>query len=294
MTIAPRVPLSVSQNYFHDPQLIESLVQKASIGPQDTVLEIGPGYGIITRVLCKYCRQVVAVEKDARLSEMLKQRCRHLDNLTIQTGDFLHYPLPQAPYKVFSNIPFNLTSNLIAHLTHAHNPPAEAYLVVQKEAARVYTGCPKNTLRSVLLQPWFEMEITHQFQRADFTPRPHVDTVLLHLHKRSQPLVTHHESQLYRDFVVYGFTAWNSAVETTLKQIFSYHQLKRIRKNAPISLDVPPGSLSFADWLILFDTFVQVAGPRAYWKICGSQTRLRRQQKKLPKTHRTRCKQANR
>ncbi len=287
MSVVSHTPLSVSQNFLHDPTLVESLVQQSSIGSQDTVLEIGPGYGIITRVLCSHCRQVIAVEKDLRLAGMLRKQLQNIPNLALCNDDFLSHPLPEGAYKVFSNIPFHITSAILKRLTGAANPPEDAYLVVQKEAAQVYTGGSTHTLRGVLLYPCFETAVTHRFQRVDFIPHPRVDVVLLHIHRRSQPLIDHRSRQFYRDFVVYGFSTWNHTVEKTLRTLFSYHQLKQLRKRLGLSLDVPPGGLLPEAWLRIFDAFQQFGKPEMHWKISGNEARLLRQQKKLCKRHRT-------
>ncbi|MCE5209517.1 MAG: 23S ribosomal RNA methyltransferase Erm [Chloroflexi bacterium] len=277
--------LCVSQNFLKDPRLVASLINRSSIHAEDVVYEIGPGKGIITIQLANRCKQVVAIEKDAALSSALRQKFVHQSNLTIHTGDFLSHPLPREPYKVFSNIPFNITSAIVARLTTTTNPPEDAYLVMQKEAAEMYLGKPYESLRSVLLQPWFKPEVMYQFQRSDFTPQPHVDTALLRICKRSPPLIDRSDRQYFRDFVVYGYTAWHSTLYDTFKTIFSYQQLKQIHRVLNIDLEATPTTLHFENWLSLFEVFKKVGSPQAAWKIAGSEERLRRQQRKLQKIH---------
>jgi 23S rRNA (adenine-N6)-dimethyltransferase len=283
-----RPDLGVSQNHLKDPRLVEALIKRSSLGAEDLVYEIGPGKGIITLQLARLCKRVVAIEKDDALSSALKAKCHDLHNLVIHTGDFLLHPLPREPYKVFSNIPFNITSSIVARLTSEGNTPEDAYLVLQKEAAFTFLGKPKETLKSILLQPWFDLKIIHSFSRFDFSPVPHVDAVLLHICKRSPPLISRIDRQPFRDFVVYCCTAWNPTLECTLRNIFSYRQIKQIRSDCGLSPDTIPTSLCFEQWLTLYKIYKAIGNPQAILTVSGSEKRLHRQQKRLCKIHRTR------
>jgi 23S rRNA (adenine-N6)-dimethyltransferase len=169
--------------------LVAKLIERCQIGPEDIVYEIGPGRGVITEQLALLCKRVVAIEKDPALAAILRQRFINQPHVEIHTADFLDYPLPRKPYRVFSNIPFNLTSAIVARLTNTDNPLLDAWLWMQKEAAEMYLGTRRESLRSILLKPWFELEIVHHFKRTDFFPVPQVDVVLLHVCKRASPLI---------------------------------------------------------------------------------------------------------
>src|SRR5215510_1463281 len=78
---------------------------------------------------------------------------------------------------------------IVSRLTAASNPPRDAYLVVQREAAERFVGKPRPTLVAALLMPWFEASIVHRFRATDFAPAPRVDVVMLRLHKRGPPFV---------------------------------------------------------------------------------------------------------
>jgi hypothetical protein len=93
---------------------------------------------------------------------------------------------------------------------------------------------------------------------------------------------------LFRDFVVYAFTAWHPSLGSTLKGILSRHQLQQIAWNVGCDLDATPTSLRFEQWLSLFYHFKSVAGMQAKQAILGSERRLRRQQAGIMQIHRTR------
>jgi len=276
----PSQSILYSQNFLKDPCLVASLLERSGISCADTVYEIGPGRGIITAQLARRCKRVVAIEKDPDLACRLQRLFAGTPNVVIRPGDFLHYPLPYHSYKVFANIPFNITAAIVTRLTTAGYPPEDAYLVMQREAAEMFMGRPRESLRTILLKPWFEVEIVHQFQRKDFIPAPRVDVVMLRLRKRGPPLVRGSEKQRFRDFVVHVFTAWQPVPRSSLKSIFTRQQRRYISKELGIDLDITPTSLSLEQWLKLFDYFKTAANEWAIQAILGSEKRLLRQQKK--------------
>ncbi|MFL5700133.1 MAG: 23S ribosomal RNA methyltransferase Erm [Ktedonobacteraceae bacterium] len=288
MSSSFRQRISYAQNFLKDPCLVASLLDRCSIGHDDIVYEIGPGKGIITEQLALRCKQVIAIEKDSRLSALLLQQFADRSNVTIHEGDFLDYCLPRKPYKVFANIPFNITTAIVTRLTAAQYPPEDAYLTMQKDAAEKFLGKPHESLYAVLLKPWFEVEMMHHFRRKDFVPEPGVDVVMLRLRKRGPPLVNPADRQCFRDFVVYGFTTWRLTPGGILKGIFTRQQLKHLRRELGIDLDATPTSLTFEQWLNLFEYFKNVGNEQARYTIVGSEKRLRQQQKRLQKVHRTR------
>lgn len=286
MSSVLRPDLCYTQNFLKDSRLVTSLLDRSSIGPDDVVYEIGPGKGIITEQLARRSKRVVAVEKDPRLATFLLQKFATRPNVTIHADDFLHYPLPRQPYKVFANIPFNITTAIVTRLTTEASPPEDAYLAMQQEAAARFLGTPRESLYSVLLKPWFEVEIVHRFRRTDFVPVPQVDVVMLRLNKRGPPLVKRVERQCFRDFVVYNFTAWKPNLGASLKGIFTGQQLQHIRRTLALDLEATPTALTFEQWLSLFECFKKIGNAQAMHTIAGSEQRLLQQQHTMRRPHR--------
>lgn len=278
----------LSQNFLNDPRLVASLLDKTRLDSESVVLEIGPGGGIITEQLARRYRRVIAVEKDPSLARILQRTFQDWPGVTIHSGDFLEYHLPRTPYNVVANIPFNITSAVVTKLTTAANPPGDAYLVVQREAADMLLGRPRDTLRSILLKPWFEPSVTHHFQRRDFIPAPRVDVVMLRLRKRGPPLISTHDRQPFRDFVTYVFTHWQRTRHSPLADLFTQRQLRFIAHACGFDPDVHPTFISFEHWLTLFGQLKVVASMEALQRIQGSEARLLAQQSRLQKRHRTR------
>lgn len=281
--------VAYSQNFLRDYRVADQVLERSGIGPDDVVYEIGPGEGVITERLALRCRHVVAVEKDPRLVERLRRRFSGRPNVTIFESDFLDFPLPASRYKVFANVPFNVTAAIVSKLTSARYAPEDVYLGVQKESAQRFMGSPAESLVAVLLKPWFEPAIVHRFSRTDFFPVPGVDVVMLRLRKRGPPLLSPAEATLYRDFVAYGFTAWRPSLRYAYREVFDGQRLAHVGRVLRIDLDTTPSALPFEGWLALYRYFASASDARMRARIAGAEARLRQQQSTLHKVHRTRA-----
>jgi 23S rRNA (adenine-N6)-dimethyltransferase len=288
MSSSPRPSIAYAQNFLRNRSLVASLLDVCYLDRESTVYEIGPGKGIITEQLAERHWKVVAIEKDPYLAELLRRRFAEAPNVTIHCGDFLRYRLPRQRYHVVANIPFNSTSAIVAHLTESAYPPEVAHLVMQREAAETLMGWPHQSLRTLYLQPWFEVEITHRFRRTDFWPVPRVDVVMLRLRKRGPPLIRRHNGHAFRDFVACLFTAWQPTVPQSLRRVVTGRQLVKLRDQVSFDMNVIPTSMTLEQWLELFAAFQLVAGERGKAATAGSEGRLLQQQSRLQKTHRTR------
>lgn len=251
-----RKRIRLAQNFLKDSKLVAELVQRSSITSEDVVVEIGPGEGIITDELAKVARKVIAVEKDPSFAEALRKRMRGSQHVRVVTADFMQFNVEDAPYKMFSNIPFNRTADILKRILTSERV-IEAYLIVQAEAAEKYSGLPRETKISVLSKPWFTFDVAHQFDRNDFEPVPSVDVVLLHIQRRTQPLVDQRSAELYRKFVNYGFHSTKENLSLAFKKVFTYAQWKRLSSDLGFAIKVKPTELRFEQWLGLFTYFMK-------------------------------------
>ena len=283
--------LSHSQNFLKSQKLVSNLINKSSIDSNDIVYEIGPGKGIITTELAKVCKQVIAIEADKKLFLQLGKKFGENKKVKIILYNFLNFSLPQKEkYKIFANIPFNLTADIISKITGAKNPPIDTYLIIQKEAALKFAGFPyyKESQYSLLLKPVFELKIISKLRKSDFQPQPKVDTVLLQIKKRVKPLVNNEYTQLYRNFIVYAFGQWKPTLRGGLKEIFSGTQLNKLSQNLNFHRNVKPTDLRFEQWLGIFNYFSKAVSEDKKILVFGAEKKLRKQQSRLQKNHRTR------
>jgi len=281
--------IEYSQNRMRSRALIGKLLEKSSITKGDLVYDIGAGCGIISEELAKRQARVIAIEQDNELFNRLKQKLDDNPLATLRHGDFFAEVLPsRARYKVFANIPFVATADIVRKLVFGKNPPEDCYLVMQREAAWKFAGTPTETLFSLLLKPWFEFRILHAFRKTDFFPVPTVEIVLLQVERRKQALVEAGHTHTYRDFVAYGFSQGKSTLKNALKEIFTYTQLTRLSKDLGFQAESSPTDLSFQQWLGLFDFFSRRVDEERRELTTGVEKRLRWQQLHVKKVHRTR------
>jgi 23S rRNA (adenine-N6)-dimethyltransferase len=245
----------LAQNFLRSSKLARSLLDTSSIGSRDIVYEIGPGRGIITAELAQIAHKVIAIEKDPTLARQLCQRFQDVDNVQIVANDFLMYNIYDGEYKIFASIPYNITASIVRKIFYTSPVPSEAYLIMQKEAAEKFSGRPHETQFSVLAKPLFDIQIIRELRRTDFEPVPNADSVLLRIKKRPSSLVRKEDAFLYRSFVCYGFGTWKNSLKLIFKPVFTYQQWKHLSKDLHFPLNAIPSSLTFEQWLGLFECF---------------------------------------
>lgn len=246
--------LSVSQNFITNSRLIHRIIRLAQIGADDTVLEIGTGKGHLTQVLCRQAGSVCSVEIDQRLYGIAAEKLAQFTNLRLIHGDFLNYRLPaDGDYKVFSNIPYCITTQIVEKLTRVSNPPREIWLVMEKGAAKRFVGIPKETQRSLLLKVNWDMEIAYHFRREDFHPAPSVDSVLVHFSRKEVPDLAGKEYSEFQRFVEhcskYGFCG--------SRGLLTRRQVSAALKQAGLPHAHEDGVTLYIQWLCLFRCYRQ-------------------------------------
>ena len=248
------VPYTVSQNFLTSSKTIQKLLRLTSICKDDYVIEIGAGKGHITKELAKVCKKVCAYEIDGRLFGHLHKLSGCTNNVSLANNDFLKASLPKSEsYKVFSNIPFSITSDIVRKLTSIHNPPQEAWLVMEKGAAKRFMGTPYDTLSSIIIKPFFDMRIVYHFSRQDFHPSPSVDVVLLHLAHKAEPDIPVNQQKCYAEFVAKSirFGVYCQLSKQQVTTALRLARLPHIKES---------GTILYIQWLCLFRCYRQFHG----------------------------------
>lgn len=279
--------LSVSQNFLQKEELVEKLVRMAGIDVDDVVLDIGSGIGIISKILSKYCKKVLSIEYDEKLLKLQKDNLRNIKNIEFIQKNFLDMFLPSEEYKVFSNIPFNITSEVVTKLLFGKNPPKTAFLIIQKEASLRFMGVGEGTLISLLLKPFFDMSIAYKFNKTDFFPVPNVDIVLLKIEKKINSDVLPDNADLYRDFMSYVVNQQKESIKLRTSKIFTNEQILRLSKDLGFKKESHVDDLSYAHWLGLFNYFVKGVSSEKKEIVEGAYKDYLRSRNAQPKVNRT-------
>lgn len=198
---------SLGQNFLQDRTYLDQIVAAAELSPDDLVLEIGPGQGVLTRELVARAAGVAAVELDDRLITPLRAMfATQLDRVQIVHGDILAMDpvalvdklagrLPgqasDPDYKVVANLPYYITSAVLRQLLEARRPPVRAVVLVQLEVAQRICAEPGDmSLLAVSVQYYARPQLIQRVPAGAFRPIPKVDSAILRLDVYSQPAVT--------------------------------------------------------------------------------------------------------
>jgi 23S rRNA (adenine-N6)-dimethyltransferase len=278
------IPIKYSQNFLKSGKLIKNLIDRSSIGINDTVLEIGPGNGKITQNLLEICKKVVAVEKDVELYTKLQtsdfgQLSVKNHKLTLIHADFLNYRIDFTDYKVFSNIPFSISSEIISKLFFSENPPIDSYLILQKEVADKLLGENGESMFSAILKSAFRPSIVHIFNKNDFEPIPSVTPVLVNIEHISDNNI---DSE-YVDFIAYCFTQWKPNLKEIFKKLFTYNQFNVLTKLYKINFNLSLTSLTIDQWSELFTSFKKFVAPEKKTLIIGAYQKYLNDRNKMRK-----------
>jgi 16S rRNA (adenine1518-N6/adenine1519-N6)-dimethyltransferase len=154
---------SLGQHWLRDEESLKEIVKEANISKEDTVLEIGPGLGTLTKHLVTHSKKVIAIEFDEVLANRLKSEIPNL-NLVVRHQDILKYDLNQLPldYKVVANIPYYITGSILRLFTDSTNLPTQMTLLVQKEVAERIAAKPGEM--SVLAVAAQELSLTDWYK----------------------------------------------------------------------------------------------------------------------------------
>lgn len=225
-----RIKKRLGQNFLIDNDVIQAIIANANISKEDTVLEIGPGIGFVTEKLVKHAKQVLAIELDEdAIKKLEKMGC---ENLKIIHQDILKTDLSTLTgekLKIVANIPYYITSPILAHLLGEIDDLAnsnrflisEIILMVQFEVAQRIVATEKSPskqygLLSILSQFWADCEIIKKVGRKCFYPSPKVDSALVKIKVRQKPLLELSDYKHFRKTIKAGFAQRRKNIKNCL------------------------------------------------------------------------------
>ena len=233
-----------SQHNLRGQDFIKELIGHTNIKPNDIVYDIGAGTGAISAALASRVLHVYAIEFEPIAAQKLRENMRQFQNVTVKEGDFLNMKLPNGTYKIFANIPFHLSSQIVHKITEDENPPSAAYLIVQKQFAnKLLPNSDRFTGQlGMMIGPTFGVRIRRPLKRSDYTPPPAVDTVLIEIKKRDEPFIPLEDMEKYRGFIEGCFSD---------PKIFA----KTPRKKIGLPDGIKPSEMRLHQWVELFKEY---------------------------------------
>lgn len=248
--IAPKK--SLGQHWLHDLYALRSMADAAHIGPDDTVLEVGPGLGTLTAELADRAKHVISVEFDTELAAGLAARVPAA-NMEVVHQDILKFDLTQLPrgYKVAANLPYYITSKIVRMLLESPNPPAEAALLVQKEVAERMAAEPGDmSILAIGVQYYAQPELGPVVPAELFTPPPKVDSRIIGLKRRTKPLYPDVQTGDYFRMVRAGFSEKRKTLRNSLSGGLQMEKanIEKLLKTAKVDAGARAEELGLDDW----------------------------------------------
>ncbi|MFH1547669.1 MAG: rRNA adenine N-6-methyltransferase family protein, partial [bacterium] len=213
----------------------------------------------------------------------LLDRFHENQRLDIINQDFLEFPLLDSQYKVFSNIPFRSSSEIVRKLVFDKNPPTDTYLFFQEDAAKHLIS---RSLMSILVGVNFKVTIIHHFKSEDFVPVPNVSVVLMRIEK-IEPRIEEEYQNSFKDFVTYFYNQTKHSISDSFGKVIGKEKINNLAQQKKFSYKLKPSELRIENWIAIFEYFTK-NNPEFLEKIEGTYLKLQTQQKKLEKIHRTR------
>ena len=211
----------LGQNFLADDAVLMRVIDAAEIEPEDTVLEVGPGLGTLTRLLAERAQRVVAVELDARLVQILEDILAPYENIELVSGDILEVKLSDhfstRGYKVVANIPYYITSALLRHLLEAEHPPGRLALTVQKEVAeRICAPTGNLSLLALSVQVYGNPKIAARIPAGAFYPVPKVDSAVVRVDLFPEPAIPENQLNTFFRLIKAGFSQKRKTLKNAL------------------------------------------------------------------------------
>lgn len=245
----------LGQNFLFDPSILREIIDVSGIKSDDTVVEIGPGYGTLTKMIAGVAKKVIAIELDYKLYEKLKEEIKDFKNIELVYGDALKYPYEELePFKVVANIPYYITTPIIFRLIEARKNLKSITLTIQKEVAQRIIGKPNTKdygMLSLAVQYYGKPELNFIIPKSAFRPVPKVDSAVIHIEIYEKPKITVPDEKLFFRIVKTAFAHRRKTLSNSLKSVSK--DIKEILISTGIDPDRRAETLSLEEFARLTD-----------------------------------------
>lgn len=220
---------SLGQNFLTDKNIIDEIVDGAQIGPEDLVIEIGPGIGVITYEAAQLAKKVIAIEIDKSLLPILDETLGEFDNVRVINEDILKLDLNGVieeegiqNVKIMGNLPYYITTPIIMKILEDGVKADSITIMMQKEVADRIKANPGNKVYgalSVAVQYYCTVDKVANVPRSVFVPQPNVDSIVLRLNIRKEKPVEVDDEKLFFECVKAGFGQRRKTLLNSLQNV---------------------------------------------------------------------------
>ena len=264
---------SLGQHWLIDRSALCRIAAAADPGPDDTLIEVGAGTGLLTQLLAERAKRLIAVEVDHRLAERLRREFSEARGVSVVEADILSVPVEEVlnrgagglPYVVAGNLPYFIGTAIVRKFLHAPVRPRWLLVTLQKEVADSMTAAPgRMTYLSVETQMYARAQILFRLPPRVFTPLPKVHSAVVRLDVLDTPEVEVDSREAFLDLVHAGFAAPRKRVRNSLAIGLGVEpsQAGDLLQTAGIDPEKRPAELELADWKHLYFAYRRQAAPR--------------------------------
>lgn len=253
---------SFGQNFLTSEHVLDQIIKAAEISDQDTIIEIGPGLGVLTHELTQRAKKVIAIEMDHEMMNILQKTLAKeptAKNLTLIEQDALKFdpstnPITKnQPYKLVANLPYNVATPILEKfLVNITHQPTLIVVLVQKEVAEKI--CEKTgdlSVLSLMFQPYGHASVVSTVPPSAFYPAPKVTSAILKIKPYATPLLPENLRTTYLKLLHAAFSQKRKMLHTSLQQIMSKEEVHSLLAKAKISPDIRPQNLALEQWIHL-------------------------------------------
>lgn len=243
----------LGQNFLINPQVLNTIIDASLLSPQNTVVEVGSGTGVLTQELVQHVRHVHGIEIDRSILGVLQEVLSPFKNIyTIHQQSALDFVPSSTPYTLVGNIPYYITSPLLRHfLWNVKQRPERIVFLLQKEVAQKICASPQDqSILSLSVTLFGSPEIISFVPSADFFPRPKVDSAVLRITPYSSPLLPEHLQKTFWNIAKQTFSQKRKKIKTTFPSLLqkSSKEISPILTQLDIDPNIRPQALSIPQW----------------------------------------------
>jgi 16S rRNA (adenine1518-N6/adenine1519-N6)-dimethyltransferase len=245
----------LGQHFLTDGGVLKKILSAAELTPDDTVIEVGPGLGILTQELVKSASRVIAIEVDPHLAESLQSKLSNFPNLTVLNADILELDPSElaknSDYKVVANLPYYIAAPILRHFLEASLKPKLMVVMVQKEVAQSMVAGPGDmSILGISVQLYGKPSIVDYVPAESFYPQPKVDSAIVRIDVYSEPAVAVTDIAGFFDIVRAGFSTPRKQIRNSLAIGLDRPsaEVSDILKGAEIDPRRRPETLSLDEW----------------------------------------------